>query len=32
MMFVDIGLEAPEEILDEICENVVGRFSGWKWR
>ena len=32
MIFVGIGLEALEEIHDEICENVGGGSSMWKWR
>jgi hypothetical protein len=30
-MFLDIGFGAVEEIFDEICENIDGRFSGREW-
>ena len=30
MVFLNIVTSALEEILDEICENVDGRFSRWE--
>ena len=31
VVLLDICLGAVEEILDEICQDVDSRFSGWKW-